>query len=102
MVDMPYDDPKAIATREEFERKADEVKRHCHVDVALHATIGEEDGIAEISGMINGVRLAVKLSVPRPGRARVPRIMEDDLEAAFTEIAAKQASHAAFTIRCRK
>ena len=87
MVDMPYDDPKAIATREEFERKADEVKRDCHVDVALHATIGEEDGIAEISGMIEAGAAAFKFSTFEAAPGRFPRIMEDDLEAAFTEIA---------------
>ncbi len=78
MVDMPYDDPKAIATREEFERKADEVKRDCHVDVALHATIGEDDGIAEISGMIEAGAAAFKFSTFEAAPGRFPRIMEDD------------------------
>ncbi len=88
MVDMPYDDPKAISTREEFERKADEVRRDCHVDVALHATIGEDDGIAEIPGLIEAGAAAFKFSTFEAAPGRFPRIMEDDLEAAFKVISA--------------
>jgi allantoinase len=83
MVDMPYDDPKAISTRDEFERKADEVKRDCHVDVALHATIGEEDGTKEIPGLIDAGAAAFKFSTFEAAPGRFPRIMEDDLEKAF-------------------
>ena len=86
MVDMPYDDPKAISTREEFERKAGEVKRDCYIDVALHATIGEGDGTAEISGLIEAGAAAFKFSTFEAAPGRFPRIMEDDLEAAFAEI----------------
>lgn len=86
MVDMPYDDPKAISTREEFERKADEVKRDCHVDVALHATIGEDDGTSEIPGLIDAGAAAFKFSTFEAAPGRFPRIMEDDLEAAFRVI----------------
>ena len=86
MVDMPYDDPKAISTREEFERKADEIRRDCHVDVALHATIGEDDGTAEIPGLIEAGAAAFKFSTFEAAPGRFPRIMEDDLEAAFKVI----------------
>ena len=86
MADMPYDDPKAISTREEFERKADEVKRDCHVDVALHATIGEADGTAEIPGLIDAGAAAFKFSTFEAAPGRFPRIMEDDLEEAFEVI----------------
>ena len=87
MVDMPYDDPKAIATRPEFERKAAEVRRDCHVDVALHATIGEDGGISEIPGLIEAGAAAFKFSTFEAAPGRFPRIMEDDLEAAFRMIA---------------
>lgn len=87
MVDMPYDDPKAISTREEFERKSNEVKRDCHIDVALHATIGEDDGIAEVPGLIDAGAAAFKFSTFEAAPGRFPRIMEDDLEAAFQVIA---------------
>ena len=86
MVDMPYDDPKAISTREEFEKKADEIRRDCHVDVALHATIGEDDGTAEIPGLIEAGAAAFKFSTFEAAPGRFPRIMEDDLEAAFKVI----------------
>ena len=86
MVDMPYDDPKAISTPEEFERKAEEVIRDCHIDVALHATIGEDDGTAEISGLIEAGAAAFKFSTFEAAPGRFPRIMEDDLELAFAEI----------------
>ena len=86
MVDMPYDDPKAISTPEEFERKAEEVIRDCHIDVALHATIGEDDGTAEISGLIEACAAAFKFSTFEAAPGRFPRIMEDDLELAFAEI----------------
>ena len=86
MVDMPYDDPKAISTPEEFERKAEEVIRDCHIDAALHATIGEDDGTAEISGLIEAGAAAFKFSTFEAAPGRFPRIMEDDLELAFAEI----------------
>ncbi len=86
MVDMPYDDPKAISTRAAFERKADEAKRDCHVDVALHATIGEHDGTSEIPGLIDAGAAAFKFSTFEAAPGRFPRIMEDDLEAAFKVI----------------
>ena len=86
IVDMPYDDPKPIAARAELERKADEVKRDCHIDVALYATIGEDDGTSEIQGLIEAGAAAFKFSTFEAAPGRFPRIMEDDLEGAFKMI----------------
>ena len=99
LVDMPYDDPKAIATREEFRRKADEVKRDCHVDVALHAT-SAKDGIAEISGMIEAGAAAFKFSTFQATPGRFPGSWKTVGNRVHRNC--KSRPHMAFTIRCRK
>ncbi|PPR60896.1 MAG: Allantoinase, partial [Alphaproteobacteria bacterium MarineAlpha4_Bin2] len=86
MVDMPYDDPQAISTRKKLEHKIDEVRRDCHVDVALYATIGEDDGTAEVPGLMEAGAAAFKFSTFEAAPRRFPRIMEDDLEEAFSAI----------------
>ena len=87
MVDMPYDDPKAISSCAEFERKVAELRRDCHVDVALHGTISGEDGLDEIPGLIEAGAAAFKFSTFEAAPGRFPRIWEDVLEEAFRRIA---------------
>src|SRR5437868_2432623 len=60
MVDMPYDDPEPVASHQEMEAKIAEVRRDCHVDVALYATVTEKYGLGAIDGLIAAGACAFK------------------------------------------
>lgn len=87
MVDMPYDDPQPVACRMLLEKKIAEVRRDCHVDVALFGTINQQYGMDAIAGLIEGGVCAFKFSTFEAMPGRFPRIEEDDLQEAFRRIA---------------
>jgi len=87
MVDMPYDDPEPVASRQQLEAKAAEVRRDCHVDVALYATVTEKYGLGAIDGLIAAGACAFKFSTFEATPGRFPRVEEDILLEAFTRIA---------------
>jgi len=87
MVDMPYDDPTAVDSREAFEEKVTEVRSDAHVDVALHATIPEDGRTDVISELIDAGAAAFKFSTFEAAPSRFPRIREDHLADAFRAIA---------------
>lgn len=82
-IDMPYDDPQAISTRIAFDEKVAEVKRDCHVDVALYATLLDEDNLPEAAGLIEAGACAFKFSTYEAAPGRFPRVDDDVLEQAF-------------------
>ncbi|WP_153101163.1 dihydroorotase [Paraburkholderia hayleyella] len=83
MVDMPYDDPEPVASREHLDAKIAEIERDCHVDVALFGTLNETHGMAAASGLIDGGVCAFKFSTFEATPGRFPRLEEDDLYEAF-------------------
>lgn len=87
MVDMPYDDPQPVASRKELDEKIAEVRRDCHVDVALYATVTEKYGVDAIDAMIDGGACAFKFSTFEATPGRFPRVEEDVLYDAFRRIA---------------
>lgn len=87
MVDMPYDDPKPIASRAQLDAKAAEVERDCHVDVALYGTLNDEHGLQAAAGLIEGGVCAFKFSTFEASPGRFPRVEEDVLYDAFRMIA---------------
>lgn len=86
MIDMPYDDPQAIATRAAFDDKVAEVRQECHVDVGLYATLLDEDNLPEAAGLIDAGACAFKFSTFEAAPGRFPRVEDDVLEKAFTLI----------------
>lgn len=83
MIDMPYDDPQAISTRSAFDGKVAEVRRDCHVDVALYATLLDADNLPEIGGLIEAGACGFKFSTFEAAPGRFPRVDDDVLERAF-------------------
>lgn len=83
MVDMPYDDPQAISTRAAFDGKVAELRRDCHVDVALYATSLDEENLSEIPGLIEAGACAFKFSTFEAAPGRFPKVDDDVLDRAF-------------------
>lgn len=86
MVDMPYDSPKIVASRDILDEKIAEVERDCHVDVALFGTVQCPDGLDAIPGLIDGGVCAFKFSTFEAAPGRFPRVEEDDLMEVFRRI----------------
>ncbi len=86
MVEMPYDDPNAIATGEAFEAKADRANAESLVDVALYATILDETGLSEINKLIDLGACGFKFSTFEAAPGRFPRVYEDVIEMAMRKI----------------
>jgi allantoinase len=87
MIDMPYDDPEPVWNADLLRAKIDLAERESHVDVGLYATILEEDGLAEIPGLIAAGACGFKFSTFEAAPRRFPRIAEDVLHEAFRAIA---------------
>jgi len=87
MVDMPYDDPEPVACRQRLDEKIAEVRRDCHVDVALFGTLNQTHGLQAAAGLLEGGVCAFKFSTFEAAPVRFPRLEEDVLEAAFALIA---------------
>jgi allantoinase len=87
MVDMPYDDPEPVASRPQLDAKIAEVRRDCHVDVALFGTLNEQHGLQAAAGLIEGGVCAFKFSTFEATPGRFPRVDEDVLHEAFRLIA---------------
>lgn len=85
-IDMPYDDPKAISTRAAFDAKVAEARRDCHVDIALYATLLDEQNLPEAAGLIEAGACAFKFSTYEAAPGRFPRVENDVLEKAFALI----------------
>jgi allantoinase len=87
-VDMPYDDPQPVVTGALLRRKAQEVERDAHVDIALYATISpSEEGIEEIGGLVAEGAAAFKFSTFEANPTRFPQINDELLYQAFSRIA---------------
>ncbi len=87
MVDMPYDDPEPVASRPHLDDKIAEIKRDCHVDVALFGTLNDTHGLGQAQSLIDGGVCAFKFSTFEAAPKRFPRVEEDDLLDAFLRIA---------------
>jgi allantoinase len=87
MVDMPYDDPEPVASRNDLDAKIAVVERDCHVDVALFGTLNERHGLEAVDDLIAGGVCAFKFSTFEASPGRFPRVEEDILYEAFERIA---------------
>ena len=79
IVDMPYDDPEPINTRERFEAKVAQVEADAHVDVALYATIAPAGGLDEIAPLHHAGAAAFKVSTFETHPVRFPRVPDGEL-----------------------
>jgi allantoinase len=85
---MPYDAAGPIADTAAFAAKVADVEREALIDVALWATVPPVGPLDEIAGLVAAGACAFKLSTYETHPQRFPRIPDDQMLRAFTEIAA--------------
>lgn len=74
IVDMPYDEPAPVHTREILDQKIAAVKRHSHADVALYGTVAPVPSIDDVRRLTDGGVCAFKISSFENHPTRFPRI----------------------------
>ncbi|MGA2010490.1 MAG: amidohydrolase family protein [Solirubrobacteraceae bacterium] len=88
IVDMPYDAGGPVDSPAAFAAKVADVGREAHIDVALWATVPPRGPVSDVRALIDAGAAAFKLSTFETHPRRFPRIPDDQLLAAFAEIAA--------------
>jgi allantoinase len=87
IVDMPYDAAGQVVDPDAFAAKVDDVEREAVVDVGLWATVPPHGPIEHVGELVRAGACAFKLSTFETDPVRFPRIPDDQLLAAFAEIA---------------
>lgn len=79
IIDMPYDNPAPLNTRERLGEKIAAIKEHAHAHVALYATVMPGQDMAEVAGLVEGGVVAFKISTFESSPTRFPRIGADQM-----------------------
>ena len=88
IVDMPFDAPRRpVRTVDVLRAKIRDIEETAVVDVALYATFPPEGGLEEIAGLARAGASGFKVSVYGVDPHRFPRIPDNQLVDAFSEIA---------------
>jgi allantoinase len=87
IVDMPYDDPAPLNTRERLAEKIAAINEHAHAHVALYATVMPGQDMAEVAGLVEGGVVAFKISTFESSPTRFPRIGADQILDLFEALA---------------
>lgn len=74
IVDMPYDNPAPLSSREHLEAKVEAVERFAHCDVALYATVMPSQSLDQVRSLADGGVVAFKISAFESSPTRFPRI----------------------------
>jgi allantoinase len=77
IVDMPYDQPDPVYTRQIMRDKIAAIEKHAYGDVALYATITNESDLAEVALLRDAGACAFKISSFENHPSRFPRIRND-------------------------
>jgi allantoinase len=87
IVDMPYDNPAPLNTRERLAEKIAAINEHAHAHVALYATVMPGQDMAEVAGLVEGGVVAFKISTFESSPTRFPRIGADQMLDLFEALA---------------
>ena len=87
IIDMPYDRPQAVTTRELVEAKIEKVEQESIVEVALFGTCKKYGGEREIAGMSQAGVCAFKFSTYETDPERFPEVPDSELIKIFKELA---------------
>ncbi len=74
IVDMPYDNPTPLSTREHLDAKVEAIERFSHCDVALYGTVIPGQSLDEVQSLADGGIVAFKISAFESSPTRFPRI----------------------------
>ena len=87
IVDMPFDEPDPVWSRDLLDAKIATANRVAHVDVALYGSVKKVVETAEIARLAEGGVCAFKMSTYESNPHRFPRIPHDQMARAFAAIA---------------
>jgi allantoinase len=79
LVDMPYDNPAPLNSRERLAEKVGVIERVSHADMALYATVTPGQGTGEVEALIRAGVAAFKISAFESHPTRFPRISAGDM-----------------------
>jgi allantoinase len=88
IVDMPFDNPAPLNTREQLQIKIAAIEAHAHANVALYGTILPGQSTRDIAPLIEAGIVAFKVSTFEINRTRFPRIASDQILDLFNALAA--------------
>jgi allantoinase len=74
IVDMPYDNPHPLNTRQRLEEKTAAIGEHAHSDVALYGTVIPGQTLDAVADLVDGGVVAFKISAFESSPTRFPRI----------------------------
>ena len=87
IVDMPFDEPDPVWSRDLLDAKIATANRVAHVDVALYGSVKKQVETDEIVRLAEGGVCAFKMSTYEANPHRFPRIPHDQMARAFAAIA---------------
>ena len=87
IVDMPFDEPDPVWSRNLLDAKIATANRVAHVDVALYGSVKKVVETDEIASLAEGGVCAFKMSTYESSPHRFPRIPHDQMARAFAAIA---------------
>ena len=87
VVDMPFDAPDPVWSRDLLDAKIATADRVAHVDVALYGSVRKRVETREIAALADGGVCAYKMSTYESDPHRFPRIPHDQMARAFAAIA---------------
>lgn len=87
IVDMPYDNPAPVHTKERLDEKIAAIRAHAHGNVALYGTLmpGQPEG--DLQALIDGGVVAFKISTFSSSPTRFPRIAASQMLDMFEALA---------------
>ncbi len=87
IVDMPFDEPDPVWSRDLLDAKIAAANSIAHVDVALYATVKKQVDVGQIALLAAGGACAFKMSTYESNPHRFPRIPHHEMARAFRAIA---------------
>ena len=87
IVDMPFDEPDPVWSRDLLDAKIETAERVAHVDVALYGSVKKAVETDQIALLAEGGVCAFKMSTYESNPHRFPRIPHDQMARAFAAIA---------------
>ncbi len=88
IVDMPFDNPAPLNTRDQLKHKIAAIEEHAHANVALYGTILPGQSAQDIAPLIEDGIVAFKVSTYEISRTRFPRIASNQILDLFNALSA--------------
>ncbi|MBT6206291.1 MAG: amidohydrolase family protein [Rhodospirillaceae bacterium] len=87
IVDMPFDEPDPVWSRDLLDAKVEIANQVAYIDVALYGSVKKKVEVDEIAALADGGACAFKMSTYEANPHRFPRIPHHEMTRAFSAIA---------------